>query len=206
MPLSREQIYNDLNGSEAKEILMQRFSAQLNTIPWLQRHLTLPRVRMKLSVSFEMYADQSTPEVQQIVDDFTIRTEADTTDSRSSNPAPHPHILAPEPHHFEVEEEIDSSPNGSPPDQLREEHGISIPTPVKNRLTGVTEDMPDVVNLTPGVTIERKRGNSPSPSKGATIVTQDFGSRVNRREGDMPKFKDSSRDHNQAPMPRDPRK
>lgn len=204
MPLSREQVYNELNGSEAKEILLQRFAAQLNAIPWLQRHITLPRVHMRMSVTFSLYADQPTPELHSVDDDFTIRTDTPVNSSGGSSSAltSHPHIL--EPHDYKLEEDIDASPSGSPPDQIRDEHSIPIPTPIKNRMVKVTEDFLAESQLSEGVTIKRLRGDHPSPSGGATIVTQDFGSRVNRREEQLPKFKNSARDHNQLPLPKPP--
>lgn len=181
MPLSREAVYNDLNGIEIKEILLDRFSARLAEVPWLQRHLTLPRVRMKLSVAFEIYADQPTPEVHSIDDDFTIRTESD----RTPPPIPVEH---------EFEDVIDASPDGDPPDQIREEAGIDLLTPTRNRQTGFTEDV-----LSPGVKIARGSG-PPSPSRGATIITQDFGPQIARRGDEAPTFKNSGRSADPAPV------
>lgn len=176
MPLSKEAVYNDLNGQEAREILSQRFEQRLNEIPWLQRHLTLPRVRMKLSVVFELYADQPTPESHAISDDFTIRIDSsDAADTTSL------HSL--EPHLFETEDLIDASPEtGEPPEKLREDHHLPTTTPKKNPVTKQTEDVPDDVQLIPGVSIHRCRSGQANPSTGATIITQDFGNRFNRRD------------------------
>lgn len=190
MPLSREQIYNDLNGAEAKEILITRFAARLNEIALLQRHLTLPRVRMKLSVSFELYADQSASETHTIEDDFTIRTaQSEESISRSPLTSPIPRAEAPiYRHELEFEDLIDASPQtGDPPDKIREESGLPIPTPVRNRVTHQTADMPETVQLTEGVTISRVNGGvGPSPSRGATIVNQDFGPARGRSDNQYP--------------------
>jgi len=187
-------VFNELDGAEAKEILLQRFSSHLNSIPWLQRHLTLPRVRMRLSITFEMYADQPTPDIQTIADDFTIRTD-------------HGETLPFKPHLYEEEETIDASPlTGDPPDQIREEHSLPVPTPVRNKTLRVTEDsFIEHADLIPGVTIDRIRSDTPSPTRGSTQITQDFGPRLQRSEPALP-FKNRDRDHKQVPLqvPRKP--
>lgn len=200
MPLSREQVYNDLNGAEAKEILIQRFAARLNEVALLQRHLTLPRVRMKLSVSLELYADQASPEPHIIEDDFTIRTESDSRPSLTL-PAPRAEAI---PRTEEFEDIIDSSPSGDPPDRIREESGLPIPTPMRDRVTRQTADMPETVQLTDGVTIKRVNGGvGPSPSRGATIIEQDFGPARGRQESQYPNLK-ANRERASDPAPVQP--
>lgn len=195
MPLTREQVYNSLNGEEVKRILARRFEARLNEIPWLQRHLTLPRVRMKLSVTFELYADQPTPESHTIDDDLTLKSDA----IPSSVTLPHP--LEPQlSETVETEDLIDSSPlTGDPPDQIRDDHDIPILVPVRNKAARVIEDMPEFAQLSDGVTIHRpKVSPGPSPSRGATTVTQDFGPRIARTGESIPQLKNKDRAVNPA--------
>lgn len=202
MPLSREQVYNDLNGEEAKQILLDRFAARLNEVPWLQRHLTLPRVRMKLAVTFELYADQPTPESHRIEDDYTLRTDQPSptqSTSRQTIPRNEPELIET----LEGEELIDASPTtGKPPDQIREESGLPIPTPVRDRTTRQLGDMPDVSHLTDGVTIERKKGPA-GPSSGVTFVTQDFGPARGRTEEMYPSLRNRDRAVEPGPIKED---
>jgi len=94
-------VYNDLNGEEIKSVLKQRFSAILDQVPFLQRHLTLPRVSMTMRVQLDQWADQPNPERLEIADSFVIENKISA--------AP--------------------TPDGHPPDQVRDEHGLPIPTP-----------------------------------------------------------------------------
>lgn len=94
-------VFNELNGQECKDILRQRFEQLLNDVPFLQRHLTLPRVRMSLLVTLDLYADQPTPETCEISDTVTLSSEV---------------CSAP-------------TPGGRPPDQVRDEHNLPVPTP-----------------------------------------------------------------------------
>lgn len=185
MPLSREAIYNDLNGEEAKQILAQRFASLLDRVPWLQRHLTLPRVRMTLSVKFELFADQPTPEVQQIDDECVLRSESVSYPPPS--PDPGRYIIGIDPRQeslnfplpdpppdlpsevTDLMDEVDASPSGSPPGAVRMAHSLPVPTPHR----GVqTVDIPVVEDLSratavPGVHI----GHTESK----TVARQDYG-------------------------------
>lgn len=198
MPLSREQVYNDLNGAESKEILLQRFAARLNEIPWLQRNTTLPRVRMKLSVTFELYADQPTPESHTIADDFTIRTEESlsvVTSAKRLEPAAYDQPIE----EIEALDTIDASPStGEPPDKIRDDHGLPVATPRRNRATGVTADIMEHAELAPGITLDRGRSATPNPSTGATVVNQDFGPRLGRQGNEGLSVKNRDRSANPA--------
>lgn len=124
MPLPSEQIYNDLNGEECKEILVRRFLDLLTQSPYFMRHLTLPRVKMSLIVHLELWG--CTPPELDITDEVVIRTRDLQAEPELADEAT-------------LETEIDAFSN--PPDKLREEHGIPIPTPTRNAL-GYTEDKP----------------------------------------------------------------
>src|SRR5204862_2877876 len=101
MQLPSSMVYNDLNGEEIKQVLKQRLASILDRVPFLQRHLTLPRVSMSLRVQLDQWADQPNPERLEIADSFVIENKIST--------AP--------------------TPDGHPPDQVRDEHGLPIPTP-----------------------------------------------------------------------------
>ena len=101
MQLPSSLVYNDLNGEEIKSVLKQRFAQVLDEVPFLRHHLTLPRVSMHLTVHLDQWADQQTPERLEIVDSVTLEN----------------HLSAA------------PTPDGHPPDQVRDEHGLAIPAP-----------------------------------------------------------------------------
>jgi hypothetical protein len=101
MPLPAGLVFTELSGSEIKEILEQRFHSLLDAVPFLQRHLTLPRLSMTLTVHLDQWADQQTPERLTISDSVTLENRISA--------AP--------------------TPDGHPPDKVREDHGLEIPTP-----------------------------------------------------------------------------
>lgn len=72
MPLPSGATFNELDGEEVKAILIARFRDKLDSIPYLQRHLTLPRVEMITLIQLKLWADQPTPEVHEISDSYTI--------------------------------------------------------------------------------------------------------------------------------------
>lgn len=201
MPLLKEAIYNDLNGLEAKEILVKRFYDRLNEIPWLARHISLPRVRMRLTVQFETYTESDSPDSQTLTDDFTVRTE-NAIGEVPPPPRPGKQI---ERFQEQVEDIIDTSPHtGQPPDQIREEHNLTVPTPKRHPLTRQLSDQlyaGEEVEMTPGISVKRdvSGGGIPSPSRGATTVTQDYGPRVSGGQGTQVPIKNRDRSENPAP-------
>lgn len=119
MPLAPEMVYNDLNGEEVKEILLTRFADLLNKVPDFQRHLIIPRVKMRLNVQLEVHGRN--PPSFTITDDLTIRMRAGETQD-----------LEPELFDLTAEVNADSGdPSGQPPDQVREEHGLPVMEPRK---------------------------------------------------------------------------
>lgn len=114
MPLPAMLTYNELNGEEVKHVLKNRFEQVLGEVPQFQRHMTLPRVRMTMQVTLEVYADQPTPEIIPLSDRLQVVVEHE-----------------PKPSEIITAESVDStSPaDGHPPDQVRELHGIPIPQP-----------------------------------------------------------------------------
>lgn len=158
MPLSSEQVYNDLNGSDCKEILLTRFADLLNSVQELSHNITLPRVRMSLSINLEVFG--RTPSEFTITDSLTIRAQ-------NVQYTPELQITK------ELEAVINSDVRngGQAPDQIREEHGVPIMVPTKGSF-GV-EDVP---------TVREDR------IKYASFVTQDYGPMRGRTGQEAPLF------------------
>lgn len=160
MPLSAEQVYNDLNGSDVKQILLTRFADLINQVGEFQPHLTLPRTRMILSIHLDVWG--RTPPTIDITDDLIIRM-------RDQNQLSLPGI---EQTAHDLQAEINSdttTPTGQPPDQIREEHGLPIMTPQKGPF-GI-EDVPVVRE---------------DRMKYAAFVTQDYGPARSRTGQESP--------------------
>lgn len=178
MALPKTLVYNDLSGDEVKHILLERFAALLADVPYLQKHLTLPRVKMSLQVTLDCWADQATPERRSIEDQLEVRGES-----------------------YELSSEVDASRRGQKPDEVREQHGLDIPTPSTFHVGGLarTEDTPvegRAVVMPNGVIIDRT-GQSPEARSNSTVVKQDFGpAREGRRYSN---FGNSQREGPAAP-------
>jgi hypothetical protein len=160
MPRPNTLVYNDLTGDEIKHILQERFAALLNDVPYLQKHITIPRVKMILHVELQSWADQTQNESQFIQDTVEIRDETA--------------ILAKPPTSILVaNDSVDASRKGDPPDKIREDHGLGIPTPKRGPVA--TEDTVEGrrVAMPDGATVDRTgkvKGHLPG-----TVVEQDFG-------------------------------
>ena len=119
MPRPNVQKYDELNGEEIRHVLIERFKSILDDVPYLQRHLTLPRVQMNLNITLLVYADQPTPDVLPIQDQFDIQTDV-PYDGR--------------PARIEADDTVSSAPRGGQPaDQVREEHGLPVNRAVPQR-------------------------------------------------------------------------
>jgi hypothetical protein len=114
MPLPSTLTFNELDGDEVAHVLEERFRQVLTRVPYLQRHLTLPRVRMTLNVKLEIWADQPSPETQIISDRLDVVTD---------QPAQEDPLEV-----FEAESVASAAPGpgGHPPDRIRDEHGLPI--------------------------------------------------------------------------------
>jgi hypothetical protein len=95
-------------------VLEERFRQVLKNVPYLQHHLTLPRVRMTLSVKLEVWADQPAPEVQNINDRLEVITDQPAREEPLET--------------FQAESVASAAPGpgGHPPDQIRDQHGLPI--------------------------------------------------------------------------------
>lgn len=114
MPLPSTLTFNELNGEEVRAVLENRFEQIMQQVPYFQRHMTLPRVKMTLSVKLEIWADQPQPETLKMGDALTVIYEVE-----------------PEPDTFDMETVDSTAPvaGGHPPDQVREMHGLPISQP-----------------------------------------------------------------------------
>lgn len=133
--------YNDLNGSEAVDILCDWFRQLLKSHHLMQPHLTLPMAVLDLQVrvGIDMYVGgsipvSSPPEHLDISGAVKLNNEvpADIREFRATvNAAP--------------------IPGGLPPDQIREQHGLAVPRPgYGSRETGshlFLADLPDLRDL-----------------------------------------------------------
>lgn len=160
--------YNDLNGEEMAQILIERFADLLKDVPYFKPHLTLPRVRATITVQLVCEAEDPNAKPNLTINDDVTLTSV-----------------------------VDSSPLGQPPDNVRIEHGLKPTIQVQTfdaagRKLSIADLHPDettvplVVQLSEpqndrgtGVLIDRTgKGNSYSgiPTRsGATVVVQDPG-------------------------------
>ena len=116
MPLPSTLTFNELNGEEVKQILESRCAQVLDGVPYFQKHITLPRVKMTFQVKLEIWADQPHPEQINIGDSLTV--------------------ILDEPELIETitAESVDNAapiPGGQPPDRLRQMHGLPVATPAR---------------------------------------------------------------------------
>jgi hypothetical protein len=115
MPQTGLLTFNELNGEEVRYILSNRFEQVMKGIPYFQRHLTLPRVKMTLNIELAIWADQPFPEIVPISDEVDVRITCE--------PSPAEVIRA---------KAVDAAapiPGGHPPDKIREMHGLPISEP-----------------------------------------------------------------------------
>lgn len=109
--------YNELDGTEVAAVLENRFDQFVRGVPYFQKHITLPRVRITFQVKLEVWADQPSPEVIALSDRLEVIVEG-------SN----------DPTEIITAESTDSSapiPGGHPPDQIRELHGLPVSRPAR---------------------------------------------------------------------------
>ena len=153
MPRLPSQLtYNDLNGDEAVEILTDWFRQLLKSSPLLQPHLTLPMARLSLdiNVGIDMYVGGTVPVASppehvdidgNVTLDNNVRSLTHAT-GRDSVPEHREEKLA-------AVVNAAPLPGGSPPDQIREQHGLPVPRPAYGpRETGSHLFLSDIVEST----------------------------------------------------------
>lgn len=179
--LPSKQVYNELNGEEVIHIFMERLRQVLSSVPYLQRHITLPRVKLTLSAQLDVYADQPTPERHLVTDVFDVQSSSyDEGKSKGY-------------HSIDLRSSVDSSRKGQPADQIREEHNLPIPTPrltvdSRGQKIAIEDSLERAeVELMPGITVDRTE----KVMRG-TFITQDLG----RAGLDDPSQRDKKRNMN----------
>ena len=148
--------YNDLNGIEAEEILVQWFRQLLCRHPQFQPHLTLPMCRMSLDVkvTVEMFVGgtvpvESPPETFEIGGHAVLNNEWSGRDTSVHNakPSDFSNPVTYEPLTAVVN--ASPTPGGSVPDAIRQQHDMPIPAPgYGDRTIGGHLFMGDVVSAT----------------------------------------------------------
>jgi len=164
--------YNELDGLEGRQVLENRYRQILDGVPYFQKHITLPRVRITLQVKLEIWADQPKPELILLNDRFDVVVETE-----------------PQPVEIITAESVDTAapvPGGHPPDQIREMHGLPISQPqygpreIGGHVYISDQEVPSSVeeSAMPGLTVYR---NSPgiidgmATSRNATVMKIDTG-------------------------------
>lgn len=138
MPLSAEQVYDELSGAEVKAILLERVRALLDSVPDFQKHLTLPRVRMALNIHLDIYGRRNT--ALDLINDFTVTTREPEERMQLAES-------------LEAEDQVNADTGvaipgtpfdgtGEPPDLIREQNGLTLLEPVKDRATMSTQQRP----------------------------------------------------------------
>lgn len=158
-PLASVVTFNELNGEEVREILENRCRQIFDKVPQFQRHMTLPRVKITLTVRLDLWADQPNPEQLNIGDSLTVIIEG------------------PQLQEVITAVSVDAAapiPGGHPPDQIREMHGLAVSRPGRGaqnigaQISIADESIPaPVAEPTPGVKITREAGG--------TVVELDHG-------------------------------
>lgn len=167
MPLSAEQVYNDLNGEEVKEILLIRFADLLNAQPEFKRHITLTRVRMMLTVTLDIAG--RTPPTLSLDDDLVVRMRDESPVAGADD--------------YEDTRQLEAAINadttttdGQPPDLVREEHGIPVMepkrTPMGHQDVPVTRGEPKYAfHVTQDYGPARTRTGAEGPIIGGEAIT-----------------------------------
>lgn len=186
--LPSQLTYNDLNGREATEILVDWFRQLLSAQPLLQPHLTLPmaKITLDIGVQIDMYVGgtvpvASPPDTINIVGAVSLTNDLSSVGKTVDALA---HALAtrsvPGPEHTDehVSTVINAAPlpGGNPPDQVREQHGLPVPRPgYGDRATGSHLFLADIhdAGKREGVVAEGYQFSPQMPSPtGAQVLEQ----------------------------------
>jgi hypothetical protein len=128
MRLPSNLTYNDLNGLETREILSNWFMQFLASQPALQAHLTLPnaRINLEVAINVELFVGGTVP-IESPPEQLLMRGNVGIVNSSLHDAPPDPQFKFP----ASMQTTINVAPvaGGNPPDQVREQHGLPIPTP-----------------------------------------------------------------------------
>lgn len=185
MPLSAEVVYNELNGEEGKEILVQRVSDLLSAIPEFRRLISLNRVRMRIDIELEVWG--RTPPTVSVKDEFMVLARNPLAEDEGEE------IHA----GYSAGSEIyanPSVPGGLHPDQIREDHALPIMVPTRGPF-GHQDEMIVRQPAQPVPPAQLSKPNrveaTPEVEKGsgiryASFVTQDYGPARSRTGNESP--------------------
>lgn len=186
--LPSQLTYNDLNGKEATEILVDWFRQLLSQQPLLQPHLTLPmaRIQLDIDVKIDMFIGGTVPVAS---DPETVRFSgqvalgnmiADYGNEFRNGPVGRPinatDAPATRPEHTSNSTSTRLStvinaapiPGGNPPDKVRESHNLPVPRPgYGSRDTGSHLFLADVLERME----EQQTGRRSEPPPLPTIAT-----------------------------------
>ena len=174
MNLPSIQSYDDINGSEALEILHTRFYGFLHTLPELQERFALTRVVMRLEISLDIWG--ASPPKKIYHDKLEIQITEPLPPGWQEAQSTHSH-----------EAIIDSRQN--PPDQVREEHSLPLPRGIRGQSgafeTQLQESSEEAKYPKPPIPVPAALlpANQPNPNarqlgrrRYAAFVEQDYGS------------------------------
>ena len=157
--------YNDLNGREATEILVDWFRQLLRGHYLLQPHLTLPMavLDLKVQVGVDMYVGGSvpvaaTPDHIDITGGVRLTNEIPSGSGATASNDRKVVVASHTEHDFAATVNAAPVPGGLPPDQVREQHGLPVPRPgYGSRDTGSHLFLADIPNVDADVAAEAKR-------------------------------------------------
>ena len=171
--------YNDLNGREATEILVDWFRQLLRGHYLMQPHLTLPMAVLDLQVHIgvDMYVGGSVP-VAAAPDHIDINGSTRITNeipdaARGTSSFDRQVVEARHTEHdFAATVNAAPVPGGLPPDQVREQHGLPVPRPgYGSRDTGSHLFLADIPDVDADVAAEAKRVFTAAPATAAPDST-----------------------------------
>jgi hypothetical protein len=182
--LPSQLTYNDLNGAEATEVLVDWFRQLLKSHPVMQPHLTLPMARFTLdiAVGVDMYIGgsvpvESPPEHMDIAGSVSMDNKvagSQLTQLRE--------ILTPGRQIEHTEQRFSTIvnaapiPGGQPPDEVRHAHDLPVPRPAYGpRDTGSHMFLADVVDVQPDASGGRRGEVAPGYTFSEQVVSPGAG-------------------------------
>ena len=168
--------YNDLNGREATEILVDWFRQLLKGHYLMQPHLTLPMavLDLQVKVGVDMYVGGTVPVASppdhiditggvKLTNEIPFGGGVTASNDREVVVASHTE------HDFAATVNAAPVPGGLPPDQIREQHGLPVPRPgYGSRDTGSHLFLADIPDVDADVQAEAKRVFTAQPQPDST--------------------------------------
>ena len=188
--LPSQLTYNDLNGSEATEVLVDWFRQLLKSHPVMQPHLTLPMAKFTLDIAIgvDMYIGgsvpvESPPEHMDIAGSVSmdnkvagagapvdVRSRASNGDAAGS--AVRGTGFEHSDHKFSTVVNAAPIPGGQPPDEVRVSHDLPVPRPAYGpRDTGSHMFLADVVDAQPDASGGRRGEVAPGYTFSEQVVS-----------------------------------